>query len=56
MSPAAASAISIVLQPLNANSFVTLVSCTCWSSLHTATGSPIFTRPLKMRPIAIRPT
>jgi hypothetical protein len=25
------------------------------SSLHTATGSPIFTRPLKMRPMAIAP-
>ena len=34
-----------------------LASAACpRSSLHTTTGSPIFTRPLKMRPMAIRPT
>jgi hypothetical protein len=55
MSPAAASVISIRLSPSNAKSFVTFVSCTRRSSLQTATWSPIFTRPLKMRPIAMRP-
>ena len=55
MSPAAASVMSIRLSPSNAKSLVTLVSCTRRSSLQTATWSPIFTRPLKMRPIAMRP-
>ena len=41
--------------PMPQTRFVTFVGCTAPFSLQTATGSPIFTRPLKIRPIAIRP-
>jgi hypothetical protein len=56
MSPAAACSMSTRLRPSNAYSFVTFVGCMSPVSLQTTTGSPIFTRPLKMRPIAMRPT
>ena len=55
MSPAAASVMSMRFSPSNEYSLVTLVCWTFKSSLQTATGSPTFTRPLKMRPIAMRP-
>ena len=56
MSPAAASWMSTRFRPSNAYSLVTFVSWTASSSLQTTTGSPILTRPLKMRPMAMRPT
>ncbi len=55
MSPAAASVMSTRRRPSKAKSLVTLVSWTRPSSLHTAIGSPTLTRPLKMRPMAMRP-
>ena len=42
-------------RPSKAKSLVTLRLLDAPSSLQTATGSPIFTRPLKMRPMAMRP-
>ena len=48
-------AMSTRRRPSKANSLVTLVSWNVPSSLHTVIGSPTFTRPLKIRPIAIRP-
>ena len=55
MSPAEASSVSTRLSPSNVNSLVTRVGSMVPSSLQTATGSFRRTRPLKMRPIAIRP-
>ena len=55
MSPAAASAMSTRFSPSNANSLVTFVCSICPSSLQTAIASPTRMRPLKTRPIPIRP-
>ena len=55
MSPAAADPTSTRCRPSNRYSFVTLVPSTVPSSFETAISSPSATRPLTMRPIAIRP-
>jgi hypothetical protein len=56
MSPAAADSMSTRLRPSNANSFVTFVLTSEPSSFATAIASLTLTRPLKMRPMAMRPT
>ena len=55
MSPAAASSVSTRFKPSNVNSLVTRVGSMLPSSLQTAIGSFKRTRPLKMRPMAMRP-
>ena len=55
MSPAAADAASTRRRPSNRYSFVTRVRSTRPSSFETAISSPGATRPLTMRPIAMRP-
>ena len=55
MSPAAALSMSMRFRPSNEYSFVTFALRASDVGVQMAISSPIFTRPLKMRPMAMRP-